>query len=101
MFSASPNSTGTDGRNTDADSPGMRERTKRPIAWAKNSGVDAEVAYTPTERRGTSTPSETMRTATIHSSRDAENSSMRSEDPGSSESTTVTGVLEIPSSILA
>ena len=79
----------------------MRERTKRPIACAKNNGVDAEVAYTPTDRRGTSTPSDTMRTATIHSSRDAENSSMRSEAPASSESTTVTGVLDSVSRIFA
>ena len=44
MCSARPSSTGTEGKNTEAVSPGMRERTKRPIAWAKNKGVDAEVA---------------------------------------------------------
>ncbi len=55
---------GTDGRKMLAVSPGRRDRTKRPIAWAKNSGVDALVAYTPTASRGTSTPSDTMRTAT-------------------------------------
>ena len=47
-----------------AVSPGRRDRTNRPIAWAKNSGVDALVAYTPTASRGTSTPSDTIRTAT-------------------------------------
>ena len=41
---ARSNKTGTDGRNTDAVSPGLRERTKRPMAWAKNSGVDELVA---------------------------------------------------------
>ena len=35
---------GTDGRNTVAVSPRLRARTKRPIAWAKNSGVEADVA---------------------------------------------------------
>ena len=35
-----------------------------PTAWAKNSGVEALVAYTPTDSRGMSTPSETIRTAT-------------------------------------
>ena len=72
-----------------AVSPCVRERTYRPIAWAKNSGVEALVAYTPTARRGTSTPSDTMRTATIHSLVLLENCAMRSEDFGSSESTTV------------
>ena len=82
---ASSMSAGTDGRNTEAVSPRRRERTKRPTAWAKNRGVDVDVAYTPTHRRGTSTPSDTMRTATIHRSSDAANSSMRSEAPLSSE----------------
>ena len=45
-----------------------RERTKRPTACAKNSGVEMVVAYTPTASRGTSTPSDTMRTATIQRS---------------------------------
>ncbi len=33
-------SSGTEGRKTDAVSPRRRARTKRPTAWAKNSGVD-------------------------------------------------------------
>jgi hypothetical protein len=37
-------SAGTDGRNTEAVSPRLRARTKRPTAWAKNSGVDVDVA---------------------------------------------------------
>ena len=41
---ASAMSVGTDGRNTDAVSPRLRARTKRPTAWAKNSGVEVEVA---------------------------------------------------------
>lgn len=47
------------------------------------------VAYTPTARRGTSTPSDTMRTATIQRSLLAANSSIRFEAPVSSDSTTV------------
>jgi len=35
---------GTDGTKMLAVSPGRRERTKRPTACAKNSGVDALVA---------------------------------------------------------
>jgi hypothetical protein len=35
---------GTDGRKMLAVSPGRRDRTNRPIACAKNSGVDALVA---------------------------------------------------------
>ena len=34
----------TEGRKTEAVSPRARERTKRPTAWAKNSGVEVEVA---------------------------------------------------------
>ena len=64
-------------------------RTNRPMAWAKNSGVDALVAYTPTASRGTSTPSETIRTATSQVDVDSENALIRSEAVGSSESTTV------------
>ena len=41
---AKPSSVGTDGRNTDAVSPRLRARTKRPTAWAKNSGVEVVVA---------------------------------------------------------
>ena len=37
---AKPSRGGTDGRNTDAVSPRLRARTKRPTACAKNSGVD-------------------------------------------------------------
>ncbi len=72
-----------------AVSPRLRVRTKRPMAWAKNSGVDAEVAYTPTPRRGMSTPSDTMRTATIQRDSDEANSEMRSLAAFSSERTTV------------
>ena len=72
-----------------AVSPGRRDRTNRPIACAKNSGVDALVAYTPTASRGTSTPSDTIRTATSQRRVPAENAAMRAEEPGSSESTTV------------
>ena len=86
---ASASSGVTEGRNTLAVSPGRRARTKRPMAWAKNSGVEVEVAYTPTARRGTSTPSETMRTATIQRWLLAENCSIFSEAPLSSLSTTV------------
>ena len=72
-----------------AVSPGRRDRTNRPIACAKNSGVDALVAYTPTASRGTSTPSDTIRTATSQRLVAAENAVMRAEEPGSSDSTTV------------
>ena len=44
------------------------QRTRRPTAWRKNSSVVVVVAYTPTRSRGMSTPSDTMRTATIHGS---------------------------------
>lgn len=47
------------------------------------------VAYTPTASRGTSTPSDTMRTATIQRESLLANSSMRLEAPVSSERTTV------------
>ena len=47
------------------------------------------VAYTPTARRGTSTPSDTMRTATIQRSLPALNSSILLDAPVSSESTSV------------
>ena len=50
------------------------------------------MAYTPTASRGTSTPSETIRTATIHRSSDAENRAIRSDEPASSESTTTGGL---------
>jgi len=66
-------STGTEGRNTDAVSPRRRARTNRPTPWAKNSAVDTLVAYTPTASRGMSTPSDTIRTATIHRSPEVAN----------------------------
>lgn len=89
------------GRKTDAVSPRRRERTKRPTAWAKNRGVEMVVAYTPTARRGTSTPSDTMRTATIQRSWPALKSSMRLEAAASSESTTVAFVPVISRTSLA
>jgi hypothetical protein len=46
------------------------------------------VANTPTASRGMSTPSETMRTATIHRSSDAANAAIFRLAAGSSESTT-------------
>jgi hypothetical protein len=46
------------------------QRTKRPTAWRKNRSVVVVVAHTPTRRRGMSTPSDTIRTATIHGSLD-------------------------------
>ena len=44
ISAAKPSSGGTDGRKTDAVSPRVRARTKRPTAWAKNSGVEVVVA---------------------------------------------------------
>ncbi|SLH35079.1 Uncharacterised protein [Mycobacteroides abscessus subsp. abscessus] len=43
-WAARSSSTGTEGRNTEAVSPGLRARTNRPIACAKYSGVAALVA---------------------------------------------------------
>lgn len=77
------------GRNTEAVSPRLRERTKRPTACAKNSGVEIVVAYTPTASRGTSTPSDTIRTATIQRLLSSLKVSIRFEAPVSSERTTV------------
>ena len=82
-------SCGTDGRKTDAVSPRLRARTKRPIACAKKRGVLVLVAYTPTAKRGTSTPSDTMRTATIHRLLLSRKSSILADASRSSESTTV------------
>ncbi len=62
------------------------------MAWAKNSGVEALVAYTPTARRGTSTPSDTIRTATIHRSSDSVKRAIRADAPASSESTSAGAV---------
>jgi len=47
-----------------ADSPGRRLRTTRPTACAKNSGVRYDVIQARHAARGTSTPSEIMRTQT-------------------------------------
>ena len=47
------------------------------------------MAYTPTDRRGMSTPSETIRTATSQRWWEPANSAIRPEAPASSESTTV------------
>ncbi len=41
---AKPSNRGTDGRKTDAVSPRLRARTKRPTAWEKYSGVAVVVA---------------------------------------------------------
>ena len=84
------------GRNTFAVSPRRRARTSRPTACAKNNGVAVEVAYTPTIRRGTSTPSLTIRTATSQRASLAPNSLILRPARGSSESTT-TGVLPLMS----
>jgi hypothetical protein len=73
------------GRNTVATSPRRLERTNLPTAWAKNNGVEVDVAYTPTASRGTSTPSETIRTATIQRSWPAANSSILPPALASSE----------------
>ncbi len=51
-----------------ADSPGRRLRTTRPTAWAKNSGVRYEVIQARQAARGTSTPSEIIRTQTANRS---------------------------------
>ena len=77
-----------DGRNTDAVSPRCRARTNRPTACAKNSAVPTLVAYTPTASRGMSTPSETIRTATIHRSSESAKAAIFLLAAGSSESTT-------------
>src|SRR5699024_8080409 len=72
-----------------------------PYGLCEDHGVPVEVAYTPTASRGTSTPSETMRTATIHRSSEAENSSIRCPAPTSSDSTTVGACPLISSSVAA
>src|SRR5260370_297365 len=82
---------GTDGRNTDAVSPRRRARTKRPTAWAKNRAVDTLVAYTPTASRGMSTPSDTIRTATIHRSCEVANAEIFLLAALSSDSTVLQG----------
>ena len=89
MSEANSSRCGTDGRKTDAVSPRDRARTKRPTAWAKNSGVEVVVAHTPTARRGTSTPSETIRTATIQRLSESVKVAIFFDAPFSSESTTV------------
>src|ERR1700728_307146 len=77
-----------DGRNTEAVSPRCRARTNRPTACAKNSAVPTLVAYTPTASRGMSTPSDTIRTATIHRSSEVANAAIFFDAAGSSDSTT-------------
>ena len=86
---AYPSRLGTDGRNTEAVSPRPRARTNRPTAWAKNSGVEVVVAYTPTASRGTSTPSDTIRTATIQRAWESVNVAIFFDAAFSSDSTTV------------
>ena len=44
ISAANDSSIGMVGRNTDAVSPRRRDRTKRPTACAKNSGVEMVVA---------------------------------------------------------
>ena len=61
---------------------------KRPITWRKNSSVRELVAYTPTRRRGTSTPSDTISTDTSHGSALAEKRAIRWEASAASECTT-------------
>jgi hypothetical protein len=68
-----------------------RQRTSRPTAWRKNSSVVVMVANTAIRSRGMSTPSDTIRTATIQRRVLFENSSMRADAPSSSERTTVVG----------
>ena len=60
---------------------------KRPITWRKKSSVRASVAYTPTRRRGTSTPSETISTDTSHGAEPAEKRAIRADASGASECT--------------
>jgi hypothetical protein len=62
--------------------------------------VDALVAYTPTASRGTSTPSLTIRTATIQRSCEAAKRAIRADAPGSSDSTT-TGAAPVTSARIA
>ena len=89
MSEANSSRCGTDGRKTDAVSPRERARTKRPTACAKKSGVDVVVAHTPTARRGTSTPSETIRTATSQRLSESVKVAIFFDAPFSSDSTTV------------
>ena len=82
-------SRGSDGRKT-CDicclGTGVR-RMKRPITWRKKSSVRAVVAYTPTRRRGTSTPSETISTDTSQGAEPAEKRAIRAEASAASECT--------------
>ena len=64
-------------------------RTRRPVAWRKNSSVTVLVANTPTRSRGMSTPSDTMRTATIQGCSPSAKCSIRAEAVGSSLTTSV------------
>ena len=82
-------SRGSDGRKTcDICSFGAGvRRMKRPITWRKNSSVRAVVAYTPTRRRGTSTPSETISTETSQGAEPAEKRAIRADASAASECT--------------
>ena len=73
-------------------------RTTRPTAWRKNSSVVVVVANTAILSRGRSTPSLTIRTATIHGSVPVPKSAIRSEASGSSEVATTAGTPRAASS---
>ena len=82
-------SRGSDGRKTwliCTFGAGVR-RMKRPITWRKNSSVRAVVAYTPTRRRGTSTPSETISTDTSQGADPEEKRAIRADASAASECT--------------
>ena len=84
---------GSSGRNTYAfcEPRSACQRTKRPTACRKNNSVEVVVAYTPTRSRGMSTPSLTIRTATIHGAPDDAKRAMRADAVGSSLTTTSAG----------
>ena len=71
------------------------------LGGSAGGSVDELVAYTPTASRGTSTPSDTIRTATIQRCVPSEKALIRSEPPGSSDSTTVGSSPEMPRSSAA
>ncbi len=76
---------------TPSPPPAATARTGRPPG-RRTAASRRSWRTRPTARRGTSTPSLTIRTATIHCSSDAANRAMRADAPGSSESTTAGGV---------
>ena len=80
---------GTDGGRRWPSSPGRRERTNRPIAWAKNNGVEGTGGVDAHRQAGHVDTPDTMRTATSQRLVPSENWLIRSEEPGSSDSTTV------------